>query len=158
MMATPLPLHGHTFINGVNRHRQRQPDRPAPPPRTKSVATTRTVHVNRLDLSGNAAGNYQLLQPAPLPPPTSPARALTVSATGANKVYDATTSATITLADTGSRATALRPVIPMPALPTKMSASARRSISTGSLSPAPMRPTTRLTSLPQLPPTSPRAL
>jgi hypothetical protein len=56
-------------------------------------------HCQRPELSGTDAGNYQLASSTSTATADITARSLTVSATGANKVYDGTTSATITLAD-----------------------------------------------------------
>src|SRR5262249_27774569 len=66
---------------------------------TKTVAASKTVTVNGFSLSGNAAASYQLASSSATTTATITARPLSVSATGANKVYDATTSASITLAD-----------------------------------------------------------
>ena len=66
---------------------------------TKTAAPGKTVTVSGLGLSGTDAGNYQLASSTSTTTADITARSLTVSATGANKVYDGTTSATITLAD-----------------------------------------------------------
>jgi len=65
----------------------------------KTVGNGKSVTATGLSLSGADAGNYQL---APMSAATSAdimARTLTVSASGANKVYDGTTTATVTLSD-----------------------------------------------------------
>jgi hypothetical protein len=49
-------------------------------------------------LSGAAAGNYNLIQPTGLSANITPAT-LTVTATGVNKVYDATTNASVIISD-----------------------------------------------------------
>ena len=66
---------------------------------TKTVGTARTVTVSGLGLSGTDAGNYQLVSTSATTNANITTRSLSVSATGANKVYDGSTSATITLAD-----------------------------------------------------------
>jgi hypothetical protein len=66
---------------------------------TKTAALGKTVTISGLGLSGTDAGNYQLASSTSTATADITARSLTVSATGANKVYDGTTSATITLAD-----------------------------------------------------------
>ena len=63
----------------------------------KSVGTGKTVAISGLTIGGADAGNYTLTQPTTTANIT--ARPLTVSATGNNKVYDGTTSATVTLSD-----------------------------------------------------------
>lgn len=63
----------------------------------KSVATGKTVTISGLTIAGTGAGNYTLTQPATTASIT--VRGLSVSATGMNKVYDGTTTATVTLAD-----------------------------------------------------------
>src|SRR5207249_9365171 len=64
---------------------------------SKTAGTARTVTVSGLATSGGDAANYTLTQPSTTANIT--ARALTVSATAVNKVYDATSSATVTLSD-----------------------------------------------------------
>src|SRR6185369_17033603 len=59
----------------------------------KNVGSAKTVSV-----SGTDAGNYTFNTTASTTADIT-ARALTVSATGVNKVYDGTTSATVTLSD-----------------------------------------------------------
>src|SRR5262249_45916845 len=66
---------------------------------TKSVGTAKTVTVTGLSLGGLNAGNYQLASTSATTLADITARSLTVSATGANKAYDGTTSATVTLSD-----------------------------------------------------------
>src|SRR5262249_24790071 len=66
---------------------------------SKTVGTNKTVSVTGLSLSGADAANYQLASTSASTTATITKAALTVSATGANKVYDGTSSATITLAD-----------------------------------------------------------
>src|SRR5262249_22711530 len=66
---------------------------------TKSVGTAKTVTATGLTLSGAAAGNYQLASTSATALADITARPLLVSATGVNKAYDGTTSATVTLAD-----------------------------------------------------------
>ncbi len=63
----------------------------------KNVGTNKTVTVSGLSLNGADAANYQLGSSTTTANIT--VRALTVSATGLNKVYDGTTNATVTLAD-----------------------------------------------------------
>src|SRR6185436_7519667 len=60
----------------------------------KNVGSAKPVSVTGLFLSGDDATNYTANTTADIT-----ARALTVSATGDNKVYDGTTAATVTLAD-----------------------------------------------------------
>jgi len=63
----------------------------------KNVGMGKTVTVSGLTISGTNAANYSLTQPATTASIT--ARSLTVTAKGVNKVYDATTNATVTLSD-----------------------------------------------------------
>ena len=63
----------------------------------KNVGTNKTVAVNGLTTGGTDATNYSLSQPTTTANISS--ATLTVSATGVNKVYDATTNATVTLSD-----------------------------------------------------------
>ena len=64
---------------------------------SKTVATGKTVAVSGLTIAGTGAGNYTLTQPTTTASIT--ARNLTIAAKGANKVYDGTMTATVTLAD-----------------------------------------------------------
>jgi hypothetical protein len=64
---------------------------------SKTVGVGKTVTVTGLTLTGSDATNYSLTQPTTTANIT--AATLTVSATGVNKVYDATTNATVTLSD-----------------------------------------------------------
>src|SRR6185503_4358383 len=64
----------------------------------KNVGTAKTVSVSGITLSGADASNYTANTTASTTANIS-ALALTVSATGANKVYDGTTTATVTLSD-----------------------------------------------------------
>ena len=64
---------------------------------SKNVSSGVVVTVTGLILSGAQAGDYTLTQPALTGNIT--ARPLTVTATGVNKQYDGTTTATVTLAD-----------------------------------------------------------
>ena len=63
----------------------------------KNVGVRKTVNVTGLTIAGTSAANYSLVQPSTSASitPTS----LTVTAKGANKIYDGTTKATVTLAD-----------------------------------------------------------
>jgi len=61
----------------------------------ENVGTGKTVQISGLTLSGAAAGNYTLTQPTTTADITQ--RDLTVTATAANKVYDGTPAATVTL-------------------------------------------------------------
>ena len=63
----------------------------------KNVGTGITVQVAGLTLDGADAGNYTLTQPTTTANITP--LALTVSATGVDKVYDGTTNATVNLSD-----------------------------------------------------------
>ena len=65
----------------------------------KNVGTSKTVTTTGLSLSGADAGNYQLAATSASTTADITARAVTVSATGVNKVYDGTTTATVTLSD-----------------------------------------------------------
>jgi len=65
----------------------------------KNAGAGKTVTVTGLGLSGADAGNYTLASTTATASADIAARALTVSAGGINKVYDATTAATVTLAD-----------------------------------------------------------
>ena len=64
---------------------------------SKTVGTSKTVTVTGLALAGVSAGNYSVTPPAPTANITP--RSLAVTAKGANKIYDATTKAVVTLAD-----------------------------------------------------------
>ncbi|MEO7579649.1 MAG: YDG domain-containing protein [Massilia sp.] len=64
----------------------------------KNVGTAKAITTGAFVLSGSDALNYNLIQPAGLTASITP-RSLVVSATGVGKVYDATTSATVSLAD-----------------------------------------------------------
>jgi len=66
---------------------------------TKTAAIGKTVSVTGIALSGTDSGNYQLTGSAASTTATIAQRALTVGATGTNRVYDATTGATVTLND-----------------------------------------------------------
>ena len=64
----------------------------------KNVGNGKTVTVTGLSLSGADAGNYTVNTTATTTADITP-RALMVSAAGQNKVYDGTTTATVTLSD-----------------------------------------------------------
>src|SRR6185369_4601720 len=64
----------------------------------KSVGTNKTVSVSGISVTGTDAANYTFGSTASTTANIS-ARSLSVTATGSNKVYDGTTSATDTLAD-----------------------------------------------------------
>ncbi len=64
----------------------------------KNVGTGKTVSVSGISISGTDAGNYTFNTTASTTADIT-ARALTVSATGINKVYDGNTTATVTLSD-----------------------------------------------------------
>src|SRR5204863_2051404 len=64
----------------------------------KTVSTGKTVSVSGISISGADAANYTFNTTASTTASIT-ARALTVSATGVNKVYDGTTAATVTLSD-----------------------------------------------------------
>ena len=64
----------------------------------KNVGTNKTVTVSGLTLTGTNAGNYTLAAPVTTTASIT-ARGLTITAKGVNKIYDATTNATVTLAD-----------------------------------------------------------
>src|SRR6185295_16082043 len=63
------------------------------------VGTGKAVTVNGIAINGTDAGNYNLTNMAASTTADITARALTVSATGVSRVYDGTTSATVTLSD-----------------------------------------------------------
>ena len=65
----------------------------------KNVGTGKVVAVSGIAITGADAGNYSLASTAASTTANITPRALTVSATGINKVYDGTTAATVTLAD-----------------------------------------------------------
>jgi phage-related protein len=65
----------------------------------KNVDSGKTVAATGLSLSGADASNYQLASTSAATTADITARTLTVSATGVNKVYDGTTTATVTLSD-----------------------------------------------------------
>ena len=64
----------------------------------KNVGNSIPIGAGTVVLTGAEAGDYSLIQPTGLTADITP-RALTVSATGVNKVYDGTTNATVTLSD-----------------------------------------------------------
>src|SRR5262249_18671209 len=64
----------------------------------KNVGTAKSVNVSGISLSGTDASNYTT-NSTPSAATDITARALTVTAVGINKVYDATTAATVTLSD-----------------------------------------------------------
>ena len=64
----------------------------------KNAATGKTVSIAGIGIAGADAGNYTFNTTATTTANIT-GRALTVSATGTNKVYDGTTAATVTLAD-----------------------------------------------------------
>jgi len=63
----------------------------------KTIGTGKTVTVSGLTIGGTNSSNYKLTQPTTTANIT--ARPLTVTVSGANKVYDGTTTATLTLSD-----------------------------------------------------------
>jgi hypothetical protein len=65
----------------------------------KNVGTNKTVTGTGFTLGGADAGNYALQSTTLTTTASITARALTVTATGVNKVYDATATATVTLSD-----------------------------------------------------------
>src|SRR5207244_4215042 len=65
----------------------------------KNVGTGKTVSVTGIFISGSDAGNYNLLNTTASTTAATTPKALTVSATGMDKIYDDTTAATVTLAD-----------------------------------------------------------
>jgi hypothetical protein len=64
----------------------------------KNVGANKPVNISGYALSGSDAANYTLVEPTNVTASIT-ARALTISATGINKVYDGTTTAGVTLAD-----------------------------------------------------------
>ncbi len=64
----------------------------------KNIGTNKTVTVSGLVLAGTNAGNYTLALQATTAASIT-ARGLTLTAKGVNRIYDATTNATVTLAD-----------------------------------------------------------
>src|SRR6185369_5479140 len=64
----------------------------------KNVGSGKTVSVSGVSVNGTDVGNYTFNTTAEATADIT-ARSLTVSATGVNKVYDGTTSATVTLTD-----------------------------------------------------------
>ncbi|MGH7511757.1 MAG: YDG domain-containing protein [Gemmatimonadales bacterium] len=65
----------------------------------KNVGSAKTVTVSGLALTGTDAGNYDLSSTTATASADITTRTLTVTAAGQNRVYDATTSATVTLSD-----------------------------------------------------------
>ena len=65
----------------------------------KNIGTGKSVTVAGITISGNDAGNYTLASSTATTTANITPRALTVSATAANKVYNGTTTASITLSD-----------------------------------------------------------
>ena len=66
---------------------------------SKTVGSARVVSVEGLSISGQDAGNYTLTSATALATATITPRPLTVTATGADKVYDGSTAATVSLFD-----------------------------------------------------------
>src|SRR5439155_4209179 len=64
----------------------------------KNVGSAKPVTVSAISISGTDAPNYSANTSATATADIT-ARSLTVSATGANKVYDSTANATVTLSD-----------------------------------------------------------
>src|SRR5204863_6942781 len=65
---------------------------------TKTVGTAKTVSVSGISISGTDAANYTPNTTASASADIT-ARSLTVTATGVNKAYDGTSTATVTLSD-----------------------------------------------------------
>jgi hypothetical protein len=65
----------------------------------KNAGSSKTVTATGLSLSGTAAGKYQLASTSATTTADITVRTLVVGAAGANKVYDGTTAATVTLSD-----------------------------------------------------------
>src|SRR5206468_2966600 len=65
----------------------------------KNVGTGKAVNVSGIAISGTDASNYSLSNTTASTTADITARSLTVSATGVNKIYDGTTTATVTLSD-----------------------------------------------------------
>src|SRR5207253_10236179 len=65
----------------------------------KNVGNNKPVSVSGIATSGLDAGNYSLNSTSASTTANVSPRSLTVSATGVSKVYDGTTTATVTLAD-----------------------------------------------------------
>jgi hypothetical protein len=66
---------------------------------SKTVGTTKTVNVSGISISGTDAGNYSLQNTTANTTANITARPLTITATGVDKVYDGTSTATVTLSD-----------------------------------------------------------
>ena len=97
----------------------------------KNVGTGKPVSVSGISISGTDAGNYTFNTTATTTADIT-ARALTVTRHGVNKVYDGTTAATVTLSRRpGRRRRVHRQLHERDASPTRTSAPARRSASTG---------------------------
>src|SRR5207248_5735581 len=64
----------------------------------KNVGTAKPVSVTGISISGTDAGNYSFNAAASASADITP-RPLTITATGQNKVYNASTTAAVTLAD-----------------------------------------------------------
>ncbi|MCA1553877.1 MAG: YDG domain-containing protein, partial [Chloroflexi bacterium] len=65
----------------------------------KNVGTGKSVSVSGISIGGTDAGNYNSLNTVTSTSADITARALTVSATGIDKVYDGSTTATVNLSD-----------------------------------------------------------
>src|SRR5206468_3437050 len=65
---------------------------------SKNVGTTKTINISGISIAGTDAANYTANTSATAAADIT-ARSLSVSATGVNKAYDGTTSATVSLAD-----------------------------------------------------------
>ena len=85
---------------------------------SKNVGTVKPVLVSGITISGTDAGNYTVNTTASSTADIT-AKTLTVSATGINKVYDGTTTATVTCPIIAFPAMCSRTATPVPALPTR---------------------------------------
>jgi len=65
----------------------------------KNIGTNKTVSVSGISISGASAANYTLSSTTVSTTANISSRALTVSATGVNRVFNDTTNATVTLSD-----------------------------------------------------------
>jgi len=65
----------------------------------KNVGTGKAVNVSGITISGADATNYQAPNPTTSTTANITQRALTVTATGVNKIYDGLTTAGVTLTD-----------------------------------------------------------
>ena len=130
----------------------------APPSPTRTWAATRRSASAGSSISGTDAGNYQLASTNASTTASITPRTLTVSATGQDKVYDGTTSATVSLSDNHLGSDDVTDSYSSATFADKNVGSNKTVSVSGIASAAPMPATTRWPTPPPAPrPASPRA-